>query len=43
MSQAHFGTVTIVGAGLIGASLGLALKKRAALQRYWGWGVVKQI
>lgn len=43
MSQAHFGTVTIVGVGLIGASLGLALKKAGCVTEVLGWGVVKLI
>ena len=38
MSQAHFGTVTIVGAGLIGASLGLALKKAGCVTEVLGVG-----
>ena len=38
MSQAHFGTVTIVGVGLIGASLGLALKKAGCVTEVLGVG-----
>ena len=38
MSQAHFGTVTIVGVGLIGASLGLALKKAGCVTAVLGVG-----
>lgn len=35
---AHFGTVTIVGVGLIGASLGLALKRAGAVDAVYGVG-----
>lgn len=39
----NYGTVTIVGVGLIGASLGLALKKPVLLLKFWVWVAVKKI
>jgi len=38
----NYGTVTIVGVGLIGASLGLALKQAGVVNKVWGVGRSKE-
>jgi len=41
--SSNYGTVTIVGVGLIGASLGLALKKQGLSQKCSALVVAKKI
>ena len=41
-TKAQFGTVTIVGVGLIGASLGLALKQAGVVTKVLGVGRSKE-